>query len=857
MRQFLRYGCLLSLMTIGGVFATGGACQPPQDNDDDNNNANVNNNGNVIADQDNDGVEDDDDNCVAVANADQADADNDGVGNACDLPLGPTRSTNITLSADNSTLLVVNRENDSLSVFRVRNSNGSDASEKLAEIAVGQEPRGVAISPEGLRAFVTNTASGTVSVVSLGGDDAFTVIDEIPVGTEPRGCALSPNGTRLYVGNHTAGTVSVINTLNLQVIETVDVGGNPQALAVTNDGDADDTDETVFVTRYYAELIPNGPGEGFDNGKQGVVMSFNTANPSATLAKTTLAPLANSGFTADRKLFCQQITAGAANNTFCPDTTIVDANNDIIAKDVQATYPNQLHAALIRGNRLFVPNTAAQPEPPIKFNVNVQALVGVIDTASKAEVTAETVNINNQIKNETQPDAAVETTVLDRLFGNDLVAIDADAAGENFVIVSRGANYVLRASRDAAGVLDIGAKADAGQADAVVRFQTGNLPTGVAISSDGKRAYTNNEIGISVTAINLDSNTVIARDISSGETPQPGTLKHAVLVGRLVFFTALGVEDNGIFQQEVRDIVPLAFRNKASDNSWSSCASCHPDGLADGVTWSFATGPRQTVPLDGFFAKDNPFDQKVSNWSCVRSSVTDFNENSVVVQGGKGFAGVPQNANIYNHGISQGASDALDAQTLWVQTIRPPIMPAAANANAASAGRDIFAANCASCHGGAKWTKSQIFYADNPAFNANPLAAVPGTPRDAGVLALGGGQIKQYASLGQTLVYLETINTFNAANAIEIRANGAAPLGAAGFNVPSLLGTGYHAPYFHNGSAQTLEQVLSAHALGAGTIASTLNTSQQADLITYLKTIDGGSVPFRSQGDDFRDAISP
>ena len=51
-------------------------------------------------------------------------------------------------------------------------------------------------------------------------------------------------------------------------------------------------------------------------------------------------------------------------------------------------FPNQLLSALIRGNRLFLPNIGAQPEPPEEFNVNVQALVNAVDTHALAEVGA-------------------------------------------------------------------------------------------------------------------------------------------------------------------------------------------------------------------------------------------------------------------------------------------------------------------------------------------------------------------------------------------------------------------------------------------------------------------------------------
>ena len=41
---------------------------------------------------------------------------------------------------------------------------------------------------------------------------------------------------------------------------------------------------------------------------------------------------------------------------------------------------------MIRGDRLYLPNIGAQPEPPEVFNVNVQALVYAVDIDSLAEV---------------------------------------------------------------------------------------------------------------------------------------------------------------------------------------------------------------------------------------------------------------------------------------------------------------------------------------------------------------------------------------------------------------------------------------------------------------------------------------
>ncbi len=412
-----------------------------------------------------------------------------------------------------------------------------------------------------------------------------------------------------------------------------------------------------------SQSISNIPGREFDTGKQGIVRSFPVNNPN-DMTTIRLSPLDNAGFTANRSPFCPSFNENLHSDIFCPDTAITAPNDPVIAQDPQDAFPNQFYSALIRDNRLFLPNIGAGPEPPVRLNVNVQALVHVVDVPNNVQRRDEHINLNTQVAAERR---AGNVNGIDGLFGNDLVAIDANCQGTRFLIVSRGGNFVFNAQLDSSGRMDL-------QPPNIVRYQTGNLPNGAVISNNGTRAYTNNEADLTATVIDLDRNAVI--DTISSSTPAPpGTCEHFVNVGKLAFHTALGIPDNDIFDTPIRDIVPLDNRNKASDNAWGSCASCHPDGLSDGVTWHFAIGPCQTVPLDTFFANDNPANQRISHWSAVRGSITDFNNNSRNVQGGLGFAGEPPNPNIFNHGITQGASDALDAQTLWVEMVRALNMP--------------------------------------------------------------------------------------------------------------------------------------------------------------------------------------
>jgi YVTN family beta-propeller protein len=808
------------------------------------------------------------------------------LGSSGSAAAAPTRSTTIALTPDEKRLVVVNREANTVSLIQVKDDNGNDVANKVAEIAVGQEPRSVAVHPTGLAAYVTNGISGTVSVVDL---MMHREVQQIVVGTEPRGCALTPDGSLLYVANHTEGTVSILvipsgNPLNPITDGTVQVGRNPTAIAITDRGTGNIGDDTVFVTQIFAELDPSfvdfifdGNGEARDLGKRGVVLAFPAGNSNPPITKITLSALADSGFNANRVIpnnFCN----GPPGHSliFCPRPDL-PATAPENTNSPQGVFPNQLLSALIRGNRLYLPNIGAQPEPPEIFNANVQALVYNVDTNALAEVKAEHVNLNKQIAMET----AAPPPSLSRTFANDIVAIDGNVGGDTFLIVSRGGNQVLRAKLDLDGKLNL---LNAAATSVDCRIQTGNLPSGVAMRQDGTRGYANNEANFSVTSMNIDDGICLTLqlDIASSTPPAPGSFDHAVIVGKLAFFTALGIPDNNIFGTPIRNIVPRNFRGKASRDAWSSCGSCHPDGLADGVTWIFGAGPRQTKPLDGTFNKfTNMEDQGLLNWSAIRGSNTDFNANSRGVQGGCGFAsdvfdpgqcftkGATTLANpaIYDHGITQGGSEALDAQTLWIfAAVRALNQPQPANL---APGRAVFATNCASCHGGAKWTKSQIFHRDNPAAVAQNGATLdPGVTRLAPappVAAAPANELFSFTCNNLTIKYLEDVGTFDINNPLEIRDNAAAStaFGVNGFNVPSLLSINYHAPYLHRGQAQTLEEVFPLHGLGPGrsgfppttTIQTQLTAQEQADLLVFLRSIDGTTPHLRSEGDDFRDAL--
>ncbi|MFF3863022.1 hypothetical protein [Streptomyces sp. NPDC002209] len=142
----------------------------------------------------------------------------------------------VAVSPDGSRVCVANRLSDTMSL--ILPSIGS-----VLGVDVGDNPVGVAVSADGTRCYVTNTQSNNMTVVNTA---AFPlpVVATVHVGTRPQGVALAVDGTRAYIANNFDNTVAVVDTTANTLLTTIPVGQLPQGVASAPDG------SRVYVTNF-------------------------------------------------------------------------------------------------------------------------------------------------------------------------------------------------------------------------------------------------------------------------------------------------------------------------------------------------------------------------------------------------------------------------------------------------------------------------------------------------------------------------------------------------------------------------------------------------------------------------------
>jgi YVTN family beta-propeller protein len=385
---------------------------------------------------------------------------------------------------------VANPDNNSVTLFEV----AGDVNRRIGSVEVGQEPNGVAMLPDGSKAYVANTISGTVSVLSITRDAAPTVDTAIPVGTEPYGLALTPYGTKLYVTNARSNSVSVIDTQTNAVIQTIaNVGVEPRGLAITNDGDADETDETVYVAQFLALPVAIGRLDGEDDSKVGLLTVLSTATDTVA-ATVILSPLADTGFLATG------------------DAIAGEAPRDD-GEFVTGAYPNQLNNVAIKNGFAYVPNTGPSPNGPVRFNVNTQSLLHVVNQATHQDA-GQTINMHLAVAQQTNPSRRFITLPWAMAFQHNsnagyVVSAASDIVVKVIVAPDTGAPAVQNDPSDPSRVLQIG---------------VGKNPRGIVINASDTRAYVMNYVSRDVTVLDLTRvpESVVAT-LRSADLPTPGT----------------------------------------------------------------------------------------------------------------------------------------------------------------------------------------------------------------------------------------------------------------------------------------------------------------------------------------------
>lgn len=321
-----------------------------------------------------------------------------------------------------------------------------------------------------------------------------------------------------------------------------------------------------------------------------------------------------------------------------------------------------------------------------------------------------------------------------------------------------------------------------------------NMPFGVVFSPDGERIFVVNAGSDDLSVIDLATGRSVAH-LPLGANPRgiamapDGSRLFAnnVLDGTL---TVVDAEDMQIESTVLITRIPLEtdvlvgkrIFNSAeapvlTTDNWISCATCHFDGGADSRTWlGFPDGPRNTPPLFGVG------DTLPIHWSGDLDELQDVEITIRKIQSGTGL--VDGEAYDSLGSPHAGLSDELDALAAYMESIEIPTPPHRPDEETTRRGEALFeSAGCESCH-------------------------MPHLFTDQTLHDVGTGDL-----------------------ALEKNSHGR----GTSFDTPALYGLWLTAPYFHDGSAATLDDVLRTGP--AHDIFDTVAADEVADLVDYLLTL--------------------
>jgi YVTN family beta-propeller protein len=299
---------------------------------------------------------------------------------------------------------------------------------------------------------------------------------------------------------------------------------------------------------------------------------------------------------------------------------------------------------------------------------------------------------------------------------------------------------------------------------------------GVVVSADGVHAYLSGRSTHDVTVLSIAAGAggpTVAVDGPAIEClamdPMPPALRH----GLRLFYSS----NSAAF--------PL------TQNFWVACASCHLEGGTDAVVWKFKQGPRDTPSNAG-----GPINTGFLFRQAVRNTVLDYDETIRVEQGGAYHRTDPNQIPDL-----QALADFTNYAIPFPRN--PYLSPDGTLTPLQATGKVLFDRACgSSCHSGPFLTDSG---------QGNPMLDLSGSVKLHNIgTCVTSGQYQDQPSL-------------------DVEGH---PRDACYFDTPTLRGIFATAPYLHDGSAATLDDVVRRLPASSG-----LPPADQAAIVAYLKTL--------------------
>jgi YVTN family beta-propeller protein len=321
----------------------------------------------------------------------------------------------------------------------------------------------------------------------------------------------------------------------------------------------------------------------------------------------------------------------------------------------------------------------------------------------------------------------------------------------------------------------------------LVRPLPGELPQGIVISPDGLFAYVDERASLDVAVLSIAPNwrtlqtglvTVNGPVISRTQAADP--MPAQMRLGQRLFYSANSSE------------FPI------TQNFWVSCASCHLEARSDAVVWLFAPGPRDTPSNAG-----GVLETGFLMHNALRNVISQYDETIQTEMGGDMDSTRPADLALLNalteyvnYAIPFPHSPELDPTTQ---------QPSAA----AQRGSALFQQyGCPACHFGPRLTDSG---------SGNPTLDLSGT---------AGPVLLHDVGTCVTMPYPD----------VSVDAYNGTSRPACQFDTPGLVGVFDSAPYFHDGSAATLDDVVD-HFVQFLNINPAPTSQQHSDLVAYLRSL--------------------